>query len=105
MTHISVVDRSGIEHNLELQDGISLMEGLRDRGFDELLSLCGGCCSCATCHVYLYPADGVELSAPSEDESDLLDSSDHRIRQSRLSCQIIVGDALEGAKIIIAREG
>jgi 2Fe-2S ferredoxin len=54
------------------------MEVIRDNGFDELLALCGGCCSCATCHVHIDPAYMDKLSPISDDESDLLDSSDHR---------------------------
>ena len=85
MAKLVVVDRSGTEKEVEAVDGTSVMEAIRDNGFDELLALCGGCCSCATCHVYIDPAFADRLPAISADESDLLDSSDHRNDQSRLS--------------------
>jgi 2Fe-2S ferredoxin len=80
------------------------MEVIRDNGIDELLALCGGCCSCATCHVHVDPAFADKLPAMSEDESDLLDSSDHRNERSRLSCQIQFSAALDGLKVTIAPE-
>lgn len=80
------------------------MEVIRDNGFDELLALCGGCCSCATCHVHIDPAFADQIPAMSEDENDLLDSSDHRNEYSRLSCQVSVTDAFEGLRVTIAQE-
>lgn len=80
------------------------MEAIRDAGIDELLALCGGCCSCATCHVHVDPAFADRLPPMSEDESDLLDSSDHRRETSRLSCQVPLTDALAGLRVTIAPE-
>ena len=57
MVTVRVVTREGAESAVEAQDGTSVMETIRDDGFDELLALCGGCCSCATCHVYVDEAD------------------------------------------------
>lgn len=104
MIRITVVDRAGAEHVVEAVIGRSVMEVIRDNGFDELLALCGGCCSCATCHVYVDPAFADKLTAISNDESDLLDSSDHRKETSRLSCQLKVSSAIEGLRITIAEE-
>lgn len=104
MATIVIVDRSGAERAVAAQDGLSLMEVIRDNGFDELLALCGGCCSCATCHVYVEPADAALLSPPGADEDDLLDSSDHRTPRSRLSCQVPVTAALDGLRVTIAPE-
>ena len=104
MPKMIVVTREGEESVFEGEAGLSVMEVIRDNGVDELLALCGGCCSCATCHVYVDEAFADKLPAMSEDENDLLDSSDHRTAQSRLSCQIPFGDALDGLKVIIAPE-
>jgi 2Fe-2S ferredoxin len=60
------------------------MEIIRDFGVDELLALCGGFCSCSTCHVHVDPAFADRLPPMNEDENNLLDSSDHRDEQSRL---------------------
>jgi ferredoxin, 2Fe-2S len=104
MPTITVIDRSGTARDVQADNGLSLMEVIRDNGFDELLALCGGCCSCATCHVYVDDDFDGTLPAMSEDENDLLDSTDSRNAQSRLSCQIPVNDALDGLTVTIAPE-
>ena len=104
MPKLIVINREGEETAVEADSGNSVMEAIRDNGFDELLALCGGCCSCATCHVFVDPAFHGKLSPMSEDESDLLDSSDHRNDNSRLSCQIVMSDDLDGLKVTIAPE-
>ena len=104
MAKLVVVTRDGTEKEIEGQDGLSVMEIIRDAGFDELLALCGGCCSCATCHVHVDSAFADKVDPMSEDENDLLDSSDHRSASSRLSCQIQLTDALDGLKVAIAPE-
>jgi 2Fe-2S ferredoxin len=104
MPKLIVVTREGQESTVEGEAGLSVMEVIRDNGFDELLALCGGCCSCATCHVHVDPAFADKLPPMSEDENDLLDSSDHRDANSRLSCQIPFSDVLDGLKVTIAEE-
>ena len=104
MPQIIVVNHAGEEKSVDAAEGRTLMEVIRDDGFDELLALCGGCCSCATCHVHIDPAYVDKLPPMSEDENDLLDSSEHRNEFSRLSCQVPVTDVLEGCKVTIAPE-
>jgi 2Fe-2S ferredoxin len=104
MPKLIVVNRAGEESTVEAGQGLTVMEAIRDNGFDELLALCGGCCSCATCHVHVDPAFAALLPPMSEDENDLLDSSDHRDATSRLSCQLPLTDALDGLKVTIAVE-
>ncbi|EZP73446.1 Ferredoxin [Sphingomonas paucimobilis] len=104
MPKLIVVNRSGEEQAVEGDAGLSVMEVIRDNGFDELLALCGGCCSCATCHVYVDPAFVGKLPEISEDENDLLDSSDHRNETSRLSCQLTLNEELDGLRVTIAPE-
>lgn len=99
-----VETREGQTHEFEATEGISVMEIIRDGGVDELLALCGGCCSCATCHVHVDPVFADRLQPMSEDENDLLDSSDHRNEQSRLSCQIQFEAHLDGLRVKIADE-
>lgn len=101
---VSVAAAASVWAKLEALLGRTLMEVIRDNGFDELLALCGGCCSCATCHVHIDPAYMDKIGTMSEDENDLLDSSDHRNEYSRLSCQVPVTDALEGLTVTIAQE-
>lgn len=104
MPKLVVVNRAGEEKTIEATAGMSVMEAVRDAGFDEMLALCGGCCSCATCHVHVDAGWADKLEPMSEDENDLLDSSDHRDATSRLSCQIHISDALDGLKVRIAAE-
>lgn len=104
MPKMIIVNRSGSEMAVEATSGRSVMENIRDAGLEELLALCGGSCSCATCHV-IVDADWTEqVGGPSEDENDLLDSSDHRVPASRLSCQIEMTDKLDGLRVTIAPE-
>jgi len=104
MPKLIVVNRAGEESAIDVADGLTVMEAIRDNGFDELLALCGGCCSCATCHVHVDPAFKNALPAMSEDEDDLLESSDHRDENSRLGCQIPFTADLDGLKVTIAEE-
>jgi 2Fe-2S ferredoxin len=104
MPNIVVTDRHGNDHGIEGVVGYSLMEAIRDNGIDELLALCGGCCSCATCHIFVDQAPPGALPALSEDEDALLDSSENRTARSRLSCQIPVTEASDGMRVTIAPE-
>ena len=104
MAIINIVRRDGSEITAQAKAGLSVMEIIRNSGVDELLALCGGCCSCATCHVYVEPQFVDKLPQISEDESDLLDSSDHCNAQSRLSCQIHFSELLDGMRVTIAQE-
>ena len=104
MTTIHVINRDGSTRDVVAAPGKSLMELIRNAGVDELLALCGGCCSCATCHVIVDDAFAAKLPAMSADENDLLDSSDHRTTNSRLSCQVMVTPELDGMTVSIAKE-
>mgnify|MGYP002401136559 FL=1 len=81
-----------------------MMETIRDAGIDELMALCGGCCSCATCHVHVDPGFVDSLPGLADDEDELLDSSSFRAETSRLSCQIPLTADLDGLRVRIAPE-
>jgi 2Fe-2S ferredoxin len=104
MPKLFVTTRQGETSEVEVGEGLTVMEAIRDNGFDELLALCGGCCSCATCHVHVDPAFLGMLPAMSADEDDLLESSDHRDANSRLSCQLPFTADLDGLRVTIAPE-
>jgi 2Fe-2S ferredoxin len=104
MIILRVTTRDGIEKRVEAQPAYSVMEAIRKSGIDELLALCGGCCSCATCHVYVDPQLAGQLPVMGPDEDDLLDSSDYRTERSRLSCQIACTPLLNGLRVQIAPE-
>jgi 2Fe-2S ferredoxin len=104
MAQLNIVGRDGAERTIQGRDGWSVMENIRNAGFDELLALCGGCCSCATCHVHVDEAWLESLPPMKGDEDDLLDTSSHRRPNSRLSCQIEFGEELDGLRVQIAPE-
>lgn len=104
MPTINVVTRDGGTHVVTAEAGISIMEAIRESGQDELQALCGGCCSCATCHVYISPDHAASFAPRDEDEDDLLDSSSYRRPDSRLSCQLVVSEAADGVLVTIAPE-
>lgn len=104
MVSVQLVLRNGTQQAIQTEPGLSLMEAARDGGADEMLALCGGCLSCATCHVIVDDAWIDAVGQPGDDESELLDSSDCRTAASRLSCQIMLSNALDGLRVTIAPE-
>jgi 2Fe-2S ferredoxin len=96
--------RDGEAHVLTAEADRTVMETIRDAGIDELQALCGGCCSCATCHVFIQEDYMRLLPSMNEDENDLLDGSEHRQEGSRLSCQIRITDSLNRIVVQIAPE-
>ena len=104
MPKLIVVTREGEEREVDGDVGLSVMEVIRDAGIDELLALCGGCCSCATCHVHVDPDFVDRLPEMSDDENELLAISDDRDATSRLSCQVLFTNALDGMTVRIAAE-
>jgi len=105
MPTLTVVTRTGDE--LAIQNpktGTSMMELMRDTSVPDLLALCGGSRSCATCHVWVDPAFVARLPEAVEEENELLDSSSHRKPTSRLSCQVKWTDALDGLRVTLAPE-
>ena len=104
MTKFNVKTRTGEVQAVEAAEEMTVMEAIRGAGLDELMALCGGCCSCATCHVYV-DSDWIDRMQPlTADEDDLLDSSDHRSTGSRLSCQLKLSKDMEGMLVTIAPE-
>jgi len=104
MATIYVTDREGKEHALEVAIGLSIMESLREID-DGVEALCGGMCSCATCHVYIDPEWGPRLSERGDDELELLEDTEcFKGQESRLSCQITVTAELDGMRLIVAPE-
>jgi 2Fe-2S ferredoxin len=104
MPKLIVTTRSGETLAVDAGEGISAMEAIRDSGINDILALCGGVCSCATCHVHIDPAFAPLLPPMSEDEDALLDGAATRDERSRLSCQIRMNDVLSGLRLTIAQE-
>jgi 2Fe-2S ferredoxin len=101
---VIVTRRDGQTSAIESATGVSLMEAIRASGVEEIIALCGGCISCATCQVYIDSEFRERLPPLSEDESALLDTSEYRNERSRLSCQIKLTEDLEGLRVTVAPE-
>lgn len=104
MAKLHVLTLDGAENILNGDIDTSVLEIIQDAGIDALMALCGGCCSCATCHIYVDEQWLDAVGSPNEDEGDLLDSSEHRQKGSRLACQVKMTDALDGLRVTVAPE-
>jgi 2Fe-2S ferredoxin len=97
---IVVTDQEGEVHELEGLDGWRAMEVIRDWGLN-IKAECGGACSCATCHVWVDEAWYDKLTPASDDEEDLIYSTLDQKPTSRLSCQILLSEELDGLKLTL----
>ncbi len=100
---ISVIDREGNKHILEGDKSSTLMEIIRDEGL-EIEAACGGCCACATCHVYVDEKWLDKLTPIDDDEESMLDQAFDVKKNSRLSCQIQLNEELDGLELELAPE-
>ena len=98
-----VTDREGKVHELNGRDGWRVMEVIRDANLP-LTAECGGACACATCHVYVDEAWLAKLPPQEKQEIEMLDFGVAVQENSRLSCQIIVSDDLDGLQVTLAPE-
>ena len=98
---IKVTDREGKKHELEGDTNSTLMEILRDAGLD-IEAACGGCCACATCHVYINDQWLEKISPKDDDEESMLDQAFDVRNSSRLSCQINLSEDLDGIELELA---
>lgn len=98
---IFVTDLEGNEHALDAVEGWRVMEIIREHGL-KIKAECGGACACATCHVYVDPAWIPKLADKREEEEEMLDEAFHLKDNSRLSCQIIMSEELDGLKVTLA---
>jgi len=104
MAVINVTNRAGKTQAITGKVGNTLMENLRDAGMD-VEAICGGCCSCATCHVFIDDAWVSQMPARSADELELVEQTRaFRPANSRLSCQIKFTEALDGLAVTVAPE-
>lgn len=100
---LQVVDRDGVEHAVEAPAEGSLMEVLRDLEYG-VSAICGGMCSCATCHVYVAPEWLERVPEQHSDEKEIITELVYKRPESRLSCQIALQPDLDGLKVTLAPE-
>ena len=103
MSKIIVKDREGNIKELNGETGNSLMEIIRDAGMD-IEAACGGCCACATCHIYIDEKWLTHLKNIEDDEESMLDQVFDVKKNSRLGCQIEFSEELNGIEVELAPE-
>ena len=104
MAKMVVTDRDGNVHEVEGRIGVKLMETLREYDYG-VTAICGGLCSCATCHIFIKPEWMPKLPGPQGDEKELMVELEHYDPPtSRLSCQVDFTEALDGLELRIAQD-
>ena len=101
MTKITYVEHNGKEHTIDVQNGLTVMEGAVQNDIPGIDADCGGSMACATCHVYVKDEWYNKLDEKSEGEDDMIDQAYEPKKNSRLSCQITVSDKIEGLVVLL----
>ena len=96
MTKITYIEHSGKAHTIQVQNGLTVMEGAVQNNISGIDADCGGSMACATCHVYVKEEWFNKLPKKEDGEEDMLDMAYEPNKFSRLSCQLTVSDELEG---------
>jgi 2Fe-2S ferredoxin len=96
MPQVTYIEHNGTAHQVELEEGLSVMRGAVDNGVPGIDADCGGECACATCHVFVEEPWLEKTGEPSEQEASMLSFAATAQPNSRLSCQIMMSTALDG---------
>jgi 2Fe-2S ferredoxin len=102
MPKVIFIDVDGERHESEVASGLSVMEGAIANGVDGILAICGGSCACSTCHGYVDDAWVELVGPPNEIEESTLELASERRPSSRLTCQIVMRDELDGLVVHVA---
>ena len=104
MIRLKYIEHDGTSHTVSVEPGMNLMEGATLNMVPGVEGMCGGICSCATCHCYIPEGWRSRLPAPGSGEQDMLAGASHRQDSSRLGCQVIVTRELEGLEVYLPPE-
>jgi 2Fe-2S ferredoxin len=96
MALITYIEFNGTAHQIDVEPGMTVMQGAVYQDVPGIEASCGGACACATCHIYVDLAWIAIVGDPNQQEAEMLDFAEHRQATSRLSCQIAVSEALDG---------
>ena len=99
MAKVTYIENNGTEHTVEVQNGLTLMEAAVKQGIPGIDGDCGGACACATCIVYVPAEWQGKLPEIETMEETMLDFCERREDSSRLSCQIIASDEIDGIRV------
>ena len=101
MAKITYITQDNQNHTLDVQNGLTVMEGAVQNDIPGIDADCGGSMACATCHVYVKDDWYDKLDEKSEGEDDMIDQAYEPKKNSRLSCQITVSDKIEGLVVYL----
>ena len=104
MPKITYIEHNGKSHEIEVANGLSVMEGAVQNNISGIDADCGGSCACATCHVYVDEKWSLKLNEKDDEEESMLDQTFHVKNSSRLSCQIDFIDEFDGISLTLAPE-
>ena len=96
MAKITYIEHNGKSHTIEVSNGLSVMEGAIQNNIPGIDADCGGSMACATCHVYVKEEWLDKLPKKEDGEEDMLDMAFEPKKNSRLSCQLVVSDEIDG---------
>jgi 2Fe-2S ferredoxin len=101
MPNITYVESNGTEHTVDVEENMNLMEGSTINLLPGIEGMCGGICSCCTCHVYIEDEWADKCNAMTDGEERLLEGSQHRKDSSRLGCQVIITYEMDGMRVLL----
>ena len=96
MPKITFIDQKGDLKTIDIENGLTVMEGAVQNSVSGIDADCGGSMACATCHVYVEDSWFNKIPKAEDAENDMIDMAYNPKKNSRLSCQIIVSDELDG---------
>ncbi|MEX0977100.1 MAG: 2Fe-2S iron-sulfur cluster-binding protein [Woeseia sp.] len=102
MPKVTYVTPAGVRHDVDVDNGYTVMEGAINNNIDGIVAECGGACACATCHSYIDEAWLPKLPEMDDMEDSMLDAAFDRRSNSRLTCQIEMRDDLDGLIVYVA---
>jgi 2Fe-2S ferredoxin len=105
MPKVNFVDPDGARHEIDVESGITVMEAAIDNDVPGIVAECGGACACATCHAYVGESWIARLPEMDDMEDAMLDSALDRKANSRLTCQIVMADNIDGIEVLVAHNG
>ena len=101
MAKITYIEHNGTNHTVDVQNGLTVMEGAVQNDIPGIDADCGGSMACATCHVYVKEDWFDKINKKNEGEDDMLDQAYEPKQNSRLSCQIMISDDLDGLSVFM----
>ena len=105
MVAITYIEHDGTRHTVDAEPNTNLMEGATLNMVPGVVGMCGGICSCATCHCYIPATWQDRIPPPADGERLMLEAVHQRRPNSRLGCQVVITEALDGLEVELPEDG